>query len=195
MPTQHEIVELGAVKYQPIKHNIRNIKKTGYTKFTDKERFLIGKYAAINGPIAAVRKFKTSHPHLDFGESQARALRKKYLANQKSANVEKKIVPLKRGRPLMLGTVDEKVQVFLQLLRRKGEVVNTVVAIATAKALIERSGLENLKAIDLESSFWAKSLFQRMGFVRRGKTTSKPEIPERGKHEANSSNRESGGKT
>ena len=146
------------------------------TKFTEKERFLIGKYTAINGPSTTVRKFQTSHPHLKFGESQARALRKKYLDQQKKSP--------KRGRPLMLGALDEKVRNFLQIVRRKGGVVNTVVAIATAKALIEKSDQQHLKNLDLERSSWAKSLFQRMGFVRRAKTTSKPEKPERAKSEA-----------
>ena len=59
-----------------------------------------------------------------------------------------------------------------------------MVAIVTAKALIAKSDLEYRKALDLENSSWTKSLFRRMGFVRRGKTTSKPEIPERAKNEA-----------
>ena len=83
-----------------------------------------------------------------------------------------------------VGTVDEKVSNFLQIVRRKGGFVNTVVAIATAKALIARSDLPHLKALDIESSSWTNSLFQRMGFVRRAKTTSKPEILERAKTEA-----------
>ena len=37
----------------------------------------------------------------------------------------------------MLGKPDEKVANFLLALRRKGGVVNTVVAIAAAKALIQ----------------------------------------------------------
>ena len=59
-----------------------------------------------------------------------------------------------------------------------------MVAIVTAKALIAKSDLEYRKALDLENSSWTKSLFRRMGFVRRGKTTSKPEIPQRAKNEA-----------
>ena len=57
-------------------------------------------------------------------------------------------------------------------------------AIATAKALIERSDEQHLKVLDLELSSWAKSLFQRMGFVNRACTTSKPEVPELAKKEA-----------
>ena len=52
----------------------------------------------------------------------------------------------------MLETVDEKVCNFLQIVRRKGGVVNSIVAIATAKALIAKSDLEHLKALDLENS-------------------------------------------
>ena len=84
----------------------------------------------------------------------------------------------------MLGCLDEKVQSFLHVLKRKGGVVNTVVAVATAKALIARNEYEHLKCLDLDSSFWAKSLFRRMGFKKRTCTTSKPEIPELAKKEA-----------
>ena len=45
----------------------------------------------------------------------------------------------------MLGTLEAKVQTFLHVLRRKGGVVNTVVAIVTAKALITKSQNEHLK--------------------------------------------------
>ena len=110
---------------------------------------------------------------------------KKYLDQEKKGpNVDDEIGTLKCGRPLMLETVDEKLCNFLQIVRGKGGVVNSVVAIATAKALIAKSDLEHLKALDLEYSSWTKSLFQRMGFVRRAKITSKLEIPERAKNEA-----------
>ena len=92
---------------------------------------------------------------------------------------------LKLGRPLLLGAVlDEKVKYSLLELRKKGGVVNTVVAVTTAKALIARSSVEHMKLIDLESTTWAKSLFKRMGFCKRAATTSKPEIPELAKREA-----------
>ena len=84
----------------------------------------------------------------------------------------------------MLETVDEEVCNFLKIVRRKGGVLNSVVTIATAKALIAKSNLEHLKALDLENLLWIKSLFRRIGFVTRAKTTSKPEIPEHAKNEA-----------
>ena len=62
--------------------------------------------------------------------------------------------------------------------------VNKVVAVATAKALIERSNLEHLKDSDLKNSSWAKSLFKRMGFLKRAAATGRPDIPEGTKKEA-----------
>ena len=163
-----------------------NKKKRKNIKFTDGERYLIGEYTATHGRSATVKKFKKSHPHLTFRESTARSLRVKYheLLKKKKADHSSSIPSLKRGRPLMLGTLDEKVKNFIYVLRRKGAVVNTVVAVATAKALIARSSDEHLKCLDLESSYWAKSLFRRMGFVKRACTTSKPEIPEQALKEA-----------
>ena len=59
----------------------------------------------------------------------------------------------------MLGCLDEKSQSFLHVLRRKGGIVNTVVAVTTAKVLIAGSEYEHLKFLDLDSSFWAKVSF------------------------------------
>ena len=59
------------------------------------------------------------------------------------------------------------------MLRNKS---GSVVAIATAKALIEQSKDEHLKCIDLENTESARSLFRRMGFVRRASTTGRPKI-------------------
>ena len=67
---------------------------------------------------------------------------------------------LKRGQPLMLGSINEKVKNFLLILRRKGGVVNSVIAIAAAQALIQKSSGENLKCIDIVSSSWTQSLFE-----------------------------------
>ena len=76
----------------------------------------------------------------------------------------------------MLRTLDEKVETFLHVLRRKGDVVNTVVAVATAKALIARTLDEHLKCLDLDFLYWDMSLFRRMDFMKQTCTTSKPEI-------------------
>ena len=84
----------------------------------------------------------------------------------------------------MLGSLDEMVQRYLQAYRSRGGRVNSLIAVSIAKVLIARNSQLNLDHIDLDSSSWAKSLFQRMGFTRRMKTTGKVEIPEGAKQEA-----------
>ena len=84
----------------------------------------------------------------------------------------------------MLGSVGEKIKNFVLILRQKGGVVNSVVATAAAQALIQKSWDEHLKCIDVVSSSWTQSLFWRMGFVRRMRTTDKPEIPDEAVKEA-----------
>ena len=60
---------------------------------------------------------------------------------------------------------------FFLTVCSKGGVVNTVVAVAIAIALIEKSSDKSLKVLDLDNSFWAKSLFIKMGFGKRASTT------------------------
>ena len=180
MPTLGES-SLGIVEYASVTRSLSevNAKRGRDLKFSNEDRFEIGKYAALHGPKSTIIKFKKEHPQLK--ESTVRAFWEKYQSSLKVKKVgtaiTKKLPSLKRGRPLLLGTIDEKVKNFFFALRQKGGVVNTVVAIATAKALIERSKDEHLKLIDLESCYWAKNLFRRMGFVKRAYTTSRPEIP------------------
>ena len=67
-------------------------------------------------------------------------------------------------------------------LRKRGGVVNTSIAIATAKALIDKS--KNRSSFCIPTASWAKSLFHRMGFKRRAATTGKLMIPEGARKEA-----------
>ena len=83
----------------------------------------------------------------------------------------------KHGRPLLLGRVHEMVRNYLSATRQHGGLVSSAVVIATAKALIKRNPKFNLGHIVIGNS-WVKSLFFRMGYVRRMKTTSKVQIPE-----------------
>lgn len=69
----------------------------------------------------------------------------------------------------------------LRALSRRGTVINTV-ANATAKVFISKH--PNTAAnVDIESSRWSKHLFTRMDFVKRRKTSSKIEIPEKARKE------------
>lgn len=56
--------------------------------------------------------------------------------------------------------------------------MNTVAGVAVAKALIAKGSDELLKVLDLDNSSLAKSLFVRMGFVKRACTTAQQDSPE-----------------
>ena len=105
------------------------------------------------------------------------AAREKFL-------LKKTIAAQKRGRPDLLGEIDEMVQKFLLAVRQKSGAVNAVIARSVAKVLVKRSGKKELEVIDLDSRWWTQSSFRWMHFVRRTATTSKVEIPEGAKKEA-----------
>ena len=90
----------------------------------------------------------------------------------------------RKGRSLMLESLDDMVQRYLQAYRSRGSPVNSLIMVSIAKVLIAQNPQLNLDHINLYLSSWAKSLFQRMGFTRRMKTTGKIEIPEGVKQEA-----------
>ena len=76
------------------------------------------------------------------------------------------------------------IQTFLGSTRAHGGVVNTAVAIAVAGALVKRYPEQELCYVQFRTRTWARSLFNRMGFVRRTATTGKVEIPEGARKEA-----------
>ena len=93
-------------------------RKTTYQKYSEEDRFKIGKYASENGAAAAVRKFKKSYP--DIKESTIRGFKSKYeeelkVAKRQSRPVAKVIPEKKRGRPLLLGQIDVMVQDYLKV--------------------------------------------------------------------------------
>ena len=145
-------------------------------KYTPEERLNIGKYAIEMGTAAAVRK---ERPKLN--EITVRTFAKKYknmkLAAQGKRAAKGKMEILKRGGPLLLGKVDEMVRSYLSATRHRGGLVSRSIAIATAKALIKQNPRFNLDHAVFEKS-WTKSIFFRMGYVRRAKATSKVQIPE-----------------
>ena len=141
---------------------------------TDEQRYTIGKYAAENGNANTLRKFKTEFPNLN--ESTVRTFKKRYYEElrkckeklEESKNITK--YARKTGRPYLLGKLDEMVQKHIRSLSKKGSLINTTVTNATAKTLISKYP-------------YVKSLFARMNFVKRRKTSSKVGIPDKARKE------------
>ena len=115
---------------------------------------MTGKYVSENEIVSAQQNFQSSHGAI--GESTVRLFKKKYEAvikdeARKKVSPKKAIAARKRGRSVLLFKIDEIVQRFLLVVRKKGGVVNAVVARSVAKALVKRSGKKELKVIDLDS--------------------------------------------
>ena len=110
-------IGVGAVEFEAVSTSISNIPlKRKYITFTREKILNIGKYASIHGNSRAARKYSV-------GESTVRLHWKKYEQDITSST------KVKRGRPLLLQSeIDEKVMKYLHAIRKKGDVVNTVVA-------------------------------------------------------------------
>ena len=97
----------------------------------------------------------------------------------KKVGSEKEITQLakkRRGRPLALGNLEEKVQQYIRALRKSGTPVNARVVIAVAEGIVTETDhtllLKNSRHIKL-SLDWAYSLLKKMGYVKRKATTDK----------------------
>ena len=145
--------------------------------------------AVTDASTSATTQVKKRNWYQKWSASSVRRFVKLYKDELKNASKEKrnvndKLIPIQRGRKSMLGSLDQKVQNYLRSYRSLGGQISTIVAVTIAKVLITTSPELELQHIDLDSSSWAKSLFQRMRFVRRMKTTGKPEISAGARKEA-----------
>ena len=150
-----------------------------YNVYTAKERAQIGKYAAENGPAAAVMHFSKALSR-NLPETTARRLKAEYLATLKSAAAEDgkkaavQVISLPKmaeGRPLLLGKdLDACVQDYINALRKVIGVVNTTIVMAAANGIIVAKNPALLAQhgghIEI-TKVWAKSIFQRTGYVKR----------------------------
>ena len=96
--------------------NITSNRPKNYRKWSEKERYEIGKYAAIHGSRAAERKFHTKEKPLS--ESNAQRFSKLYKeeilkAQKNNRDVNRHLSILPHGRLLRLGSLGQMVQRFL----------------------------------------------------------------------------------
>ena len=113
-------------------------RKRKYTQYTPESRAKIAKYATQCGNTAAVKHFTKEFPTL--GESTVRLFKKQYQADLKKVGPGEEITQLakkKRGRPLTLRDLDDKVQQYIKALRKAGTPVNSRVILAAAEGIVK----------------------------------------------------------
>ena len=111
------------------------------------------------------------------GESTVRLFKNKYQADLKKVGSEEDITQLakkRRGRPLALGNLDDKVQPYIRAHRKAGTPVNATVVIAAAEGIVTATDhtllFENGGHVKLPLN-WAYLLLKRKGYVKRKATT------------------------
>ena len=90
-------------------------KRGKYKQYTERDRLAIARYVEQNGPRRTARKFDKQYPNRN--ESTVRSFLKRYTAmknlGKKDSTSPIKGIPVKRrGRPLMLGIVDKKKEIY-----------------------------------------------------------------------------------
>ena len=162
------------------------MKRGQYGKYSSEQKAMIGKRAVEHGVVAAVR-YNVSRGFPNLKENTVRDWRNAYRlelkkrARDRSDEVSEggisisDLPQMKRERPLLLGEeLDKQVQAYLTSFRESGAVVNTAITMACAEGIV-RSADSNMLAVNgghiLITKDWAKSLLQRMGFVKRRAST------------------------
>ena len=98
---------------------IQSKKKTGtYVVYTPKQHLEIDKYALENGKLKALSRYKSRFPSLK--ESTVRGFKSKYENEIKIAAIKKRqpsqvICSQPRGRPTLLGPIDDMVQNYIRV--------------------------------------------------------------------------------
>ena len=165
---------------------IRSVKRKrtagGNRCYNDETKTKIARYAAENGNASAVRKFSE-----DLGwpvpESTVRNFKEAYLTEiRKGTPVSSIVITSKsRGRPLLLGELDAKVQDYIRKLRLAGGIVTSSIVIASAKGIVchyNRALLPEHGGNLVLSKKWAQSIMTRMGLVKRKATKAARKVPQ-----------------
>ena len=125
-------------------------RKHEYNFFDDKQAAKIGKYALEHGIARCSRHFSKE---LDkpVSESTVRSIRDRHkrrvlkvkrntVSTDKDVKFAGSTLPKEnRGPPLLLGDMDKSIQNYLKAIREAGGFINTSIAIAGSKGIIESS--------------------------------------------------------
>ena len=143
----------------------------GNRVYTDEIKTKIARYAAENGNTRAIRKFSEELGWM-IPESTVRNFKRSYLAKV-CGGVEPSVVTISskaRGRPLLLGELDGKVQEYVRHLRKEGGIITAPIVAAAAKGIVSHYNKALLPQHGgnlLITKKWAQSLMSRMGLVTK----------------------------
>uniref|UniRef100_A0A1X7V5Y1 Uncharacterized protein n=1 Tax=Amphimedon queenslandica TaxID=400682 RepID=A0A1X7V5Y1_AMPQE len=172
---------------QVVKEVEKGKKRGPYQSYSPTLRLEIGKYSCQLGVAAASRYF-TRRLKRSVSETTVRSIRDAYREELKRKRMEfddddddddvamESLYAKKRGRPLLLGDLDEIVQLYLRKLKDAGGTISARIVVAAARGVIMKSNRGMLVEfgghVQLKK-YLARSLFQRMNLVQRKATTAR----------------------
>ena len=174
------------VKEVVMKNEVSQKKRGPYLHLTPAQRFKVGQRASEFGVTSTLRYYAKHFPELPLKEPSVRRLKNEYQSSLKgslkgSDDGVKELPCKKTGRPLLLGDeLDKQVQEYVKYMRNRGIAVNTTVVMAAAEGIIKSKDANLLNnnggsgGIEI-TKWWARSLLNRMGMVKR-KACSKNKI-------------------
>lgn len=157
-----------------------------YNSYTPEQKATIGRFAVMNGVMAAKRRYSAEF-RFDINESTVRRFKEAYLKERRrkreleDGSEIKELHPRKRGRKVVLGEkMDAMVMCYIRRMREKGCVINTAIVKAGARGILmsqDRTRLAEFGGPATLTTAWAKSLLKRMNFTqRRGTTKAKVSV-------------------
>ena len=146
-------------------------------------RAKMDRFAAENGNKRAVEKFSRELKR-PLSQNTVRGFKKAYYSELKKVKDPDMISELMhgaRGRPVKLGDLDQKLQVYISKLRPAGTPVNCSIVTAAARGMVvyHNPSLLPERGRKLElGRKWAESLMSRMGLVHRKAKKAARKIPQ-----------------
>ena len=182
---------LPAATVNEVSRQVQEVQKSGkkrghYSKFSDKEKALVGKYASEHRVLNAVRHIKD----MNLKESTVRDWRNIYLkqlhdkVKLAKPGEEVKVTSIemkKRGRPPLLGkNMDNHLQQLITAMRSRGTPIGTNIVCAVARGILLKHGKSSVEVRDGKflNKEWARSVLHRMGFTKRRACSKSKTLPQ-----------------
>ena len=146
-------------------------------RYSDETRASIAKYACQHGTKVASAVFSRKLG-VAVSRSSVDSIKKAYHKRIQEAGSDEvsTLPPRKRGRPCLLGDVENQLKLYLSKIRDQGGVITASVVVAAVRGILmccSPSQLVEFGGHITLSKTWAYHLLERMKFVRRKATTSK----------------------
>ena len=144
-----------------------------YKSYDDQTRLDIAKSAIAIGPAKTARKFAIN-------ESTVRSIKTRYLRLKRLGQEPTSLPNSPRGKPCMLGDLDEKIQLYIKAARENGAAVSTRIVMSAAEGIVTKFARHRLASygghIEITKT-WARSLLRRMGYTQRKGTKGIKHLP------------------